>query len=281
MTSFIKYPRTPHLRGSRLQDGDHDLEQVDVADLNGGVLVWEEKIDGANAAFSFNARGALQLQSRGHILQGGAREGQFSLFKAWVETHQTAFRHAIATRYIVFGEWCYAKHTVFYDRLPHYFLEFDVLDRETGRFLSTPARRRLLDGLPIVSVPVVHKGAVPGKSAKLPGKREASGIGALIRPSPYKSPRWREALDAAAASSGQDPARVRRETDGSDRAEGLYLKHEDGDRVIGRYKFVRADFLQAIASSGSHWQDRPVIPNGLAPGVDLFAVSVSPESSLP
>jgi hypothetical protein len=269
MTHFIKYPRTPHLRGSRLQDGDHDLEQVDIEGLSSGALVWEEKVDGANAAFSFTAAGALQLQSRGHVLQGGAREGQFSLFKAWVETHQPAFRDVLEARYIVYGEWCYAKHTVFYDRLPHYFLEFDVFDRETGWFLSTPARRRLLAGLPLVPVPVVHKGAVPGTAAK----RGASGIRALIKPSLYKSQGWRAALDAAAAGSGQDPARVRIETDGSDLAEGLYLKHEDGDRVIGRYKFVRADFLQAIESSGSHWQDRPVIPNGLAPGVDLFATS--------
>jgi hypothetical protein len=276
MTTFIKYPRTPHLRGSRLQDGDHDLEQVDLASLTGGVLVWEEKVDGANAAFSFDVHGAPLLQSRGHILQGGAREGQFSLFKAWVETHQDAFRQAIRTRYIVFGEWCYAKHTVFYDHLPHYFLEFDVFDRERGSFLSTPARRRVLEGLPIVPVPVVHKGAVPGAVPGKGGKREASGVRALITPSLYKSQGWREALDTAAAGSGQDPARVRSETDGSNLAEGVYLKHEDGDRVIGRYKFVRADFLQAIASSGSHWQDRPVIPNGLAPGVDLFAASVLP-----
>jgi hypothetical protein len=244
MTDFIKYPRTPHLRGSRLQAGDHDLGQVDLADLSGGALVWEEKVDGANAAFSFTAQGAPQLQSRGHVLQGGAREGQ-------------------------------SKHTVFYDRLPHYFLEFDVFDQEAGCFLSTPARRRLLAGLPIVPVPVVHKGAGPSAAPGKGAKRGASGIHALIKPSLYKSPRWRESLDAAAASSGQDPARVRLETDGSDLAEGLYLKHEDGDRVIGRYKFVRADFLQAIASSGSHWQDRPVIPNGLAPGVDLFAASLS------
>jgi RNA ligase len=275
MTDFIKYPRTPHLCGSRLQDGDHDLEQVDVADLSGGALVWEEKVDGANAAFSFTAQGAPQLQSRGHVLQGGAREGQFSLFKAWVETHQGAFRQAIATRYIVFGEWCYAKHTVFYDRLPHYFLEFDVFDREMGHFLSTPARRRLLAGLPIVPVPVVHKGAVPSAVPGKGAKRGTSGIPILIKPSLYKSQSWRESLDAAAAGSGQDPARVRFETDDSDLAEGIYLKHEDGDRVIGRYKFVRADFLQAIASSGTHWQERPVIPNGLAPGVDLFAASVS------
>jgi len=33
---------------------------------------------------------------------------------------------------------------------------------------------------------------------------------------------------------------------------------------------VRHSFLNSIAASGSHWADRPIVPNGLAPGVDLF-----------
>lgn len=263
MTDFIKYPRTPHLAGSKLQEGDHDLEQVAIGSLSGGAFVWEEKVDGANAAFSFNASGEAQLQSRGHVLRGGAREAQFNLFKAWVETHQDPFRRVIGTRYVVYGEWCFAKHTVFYDRLPHYFLEFDVFDRDTGRFLSTPARHGLLEGLPIVPVPVVHEGRV----------RDMRSIRSLMTRSLYKSPTWREALAEAAQATRQDPARVVAETDASDLAEGLYLKHEQDGQVIGRYKFVRADFLQAIAASGSHWQERPIIANGLAPGVDIFAWS--------
>jgi hypothetical protein len=42
MTNFIRYPGTPHLRGSRLQDGDNDLAQVELADVTGCALVWEE-----------------------------------------------------------------------------------------------------------------------------------------------------------------------------------------------------------------------------------------------
>jgi hypothetical protein len=260
MSDFVKYPRTPHLVGSRLQPGDEDLEQVALSQIVGESLVWEEKIDGANAAFSF-AGGRLQLQSRGHVLRGGAREGQFNIFKAWVETHQTAFRDAIGERYIVYGEWCYAKHTVFYDALPHFFLEFDVFDRERGLFLSTPARQLLLADLPIASVPVVHEG----------GAKTESAMRNLIGRSRFKSEAWREHLVEEARAMGQPPERVKAETDGSDLAEGLYLKGEEGDRVVGRYKFVRADFLQAIAASGSHWQSRPILPNRLAPGIDLFA----------
>ena len=53
--------------------------------------------------------------------------------------------------------------------------------------------------------------------------------------------------------------------------EGLYLKHEEHGRVVARYKYVRAGFLQAVADSGEHWMDRPIEPNRLRAGVDLFA----------
>ena len=47
-----KYPRTPHLEGSRLQPGDEDLSQVPFSYIKGKHLVVEEKIDGANTAVS-------------------------------------------------------------------------------------------------------------------------------------------------------------------------------------------------------------------------------------
>jgi len=75
-----------------------------------------------------------------------------------VETTHPAWHTRFAVlgaRYIMYGEWMYAKHTVFYDRLPHTFLEFDVYDRKARVFLSTKARRALLTGLPIMPVPVV------------------------------------------------------------------------------------------------------------------------------
>lgn len=259
--SFIKYPRTPHLVGSRLQPGDDTSGQIALSDLKGGLLVFEEKLDGANAAVSFDASGQLMLQSRGHVLAGGAREAQFNLFKAWAQTHERWLRRLLGQRFVMYGEWCFAKHTVFYDLLPHYFHEFDIYDKERGVFLSTARRRELLTGLPMVSVPVLHCGTIP-KGAK---------ITSLIAPSLYKSALWREHLETFTHDAGLDAARVRAETEDSDLAEGLYLKHESEDAVIGRYKYVRADFHQAILDSGSHWQDRPILANGLAPGADIFA----------
>ena len=154
-----KYPRTPHLEGSRLQPGDEDLSQIPFETIKGRHLVIEEKCDGANSAVSFDKNGELLLQSRGHYLTGGYRERHYNLMKQWAMIHRDAFYRVLGTRYIMYGEWMYAKHTVFYDALPHYFLEFDILDREIGIFLDTPTRHAMLEKLSVVSVPVLGEGA--------------------------------------------------------------------------------------------------------------------------
>ena len=78
-----KYPRTPHLEGSRLQPGDEDLNQIPFSDIQGRHLAVEEKIDGANSGISFGENGELMLQSRGHYLTGGYRERHYNLMKQW------------------------------------------------------------------------------------------------------------------------------------------------------------------------------------------------------
>jgi hypothetical protein len=266
-----KYPRTPHLEGSRPQPGDDGLEVVPIGDLAGRTVVVEEKVDGANAGISFDAAGRLHLQSRGHFLVGGPRERQFDLFKTWAACHQSALRAALVDRYVVYGEWLYARHAVFYDDLPHYFLEFDVLDTAEGAFLSTDRRRRLLAGLPLVSVPVLFAGTIDG----LPALRR------LLGPSRFKTPAWRERLRQVAAGLGLDPDAVTRESDPSPDVEGLYVKVEEGGRVIHRCKLVRASFAAAILASGSHWLDRPIMPNQLRPDADLYRPADGDEGHSP
>ncbi|HEX6339978.1 RNA ligase family protein [Umezawaea sp.] len=253
---LLKYPRTRHLEGSRLQPGDEDLDSVAFAAIRGRHVVVEEKLDGANVGVGFDADGVLRLQSRGHYLVGGPRERQFARFKAWAAQVRPALWERLGSRYVMYGEWLFAKHTVFYDALPHFFCEFDVVDRETGRFLSTPARAALLDGAPVVSVPVLHSGALDDLRA----------LTALLGPSTCRTPRWREVLREAAGDAGLDPDQVVAETDSDDFMEGLYIKVEDGDETVDRYKWVRRSFLTAIRDSGSHWASRPILPNRLVGG---------------
>ncbi len=256
---LIKYPRTPHLEGSRLQPGDEDLRQVPFDVIAGRHLVVEEKCDGANSAVSFDEHGELLLQSRGHYLTGGWRERHYNLFKQWASVHREALRVVLGSRYVMYGEWLYAKHTVFYDMLPHYFLEFDILDRETGIFLDTPTRHGMLAGLPVVSVPVLAEGAFTDKAT----------LTALLGPSNYIS--GESHLDALRRTSrrlGLDEERQVRETDPLPLMEGLYIKVEEGGQVTDRMKFVRPTFYQAVQLSESHWQSRPIVPNGLAVPVE-------------
>jgi hypothetical protein len=247
-----RYPRTHHLEGSRLQPGDHDLEQVPLATLRGAYCVVEEKLDGANAGMFVGEDGRLRLQSRGHVLTGGAREKHFDLFKQWAHAHAPALLELLADGLTLYGEWLYAKHTIFYDRLPQYFLEFDIRDA-SGAFWSTARRAEHLAGSPVAAVPILWQGVVEDP-ARLPE---------LVGPSLYKSAAWREHLRAAAATAGVDVERCIRETDPSDHAEGLYIKVEDlaTRTVTARYKWVRASFLTAVVDSGSHWLARPIVPN--------------------
>ena len=231
-----KYPRTPHLEGSRLQSGDEDLSQVPFSYIKGKHLVVEEKIDGANTAISFSEDGELLLQSRGHYLTGGYRERHYNLMKQWANIHQDSFFAVLGTRYIMYGEWMYAKHTVYYDILPHYFLEFDIFDREEQIFLSTERRHEMLKDLPVVSVPVLKEGAFQNKEDLI----------SLLGKSNFISENKTETLRATSAKLGLDVERQVRETDASDTMEGLYIKIEENGQVVDRLKYVRASFTQTV-----------------------------------
>lgn len=261
MNQIHKYPRTPHIRGSRLQSGDEDLADVPFEQIAGRRLVVEEKLDGANCAVSFGPDGRLLLQSRGHYLTGGPRERQFDLFKTWAFTYSQAFEAVLGERYVMYGEWLYAKHTVFYNALRHYFLEFDILDRETGEFLSTDRRRDMLAALPMVhSMPVVHEGPL----------QKFEQLKKLIVDSEAIVGDHLADLRRIAEESGLRADQIVAETQPERIMEGLYIKVEADGRVVERYKFVRWGFVQALVGSDSHWMDRPIVPNQLREGADLF-----------
>lgn len=260
---LVKYPRTHHIEGSRIQPGDEDLDAVPFKSIKLRNLIVEEKMDGANSAISFDREGHLYLQSRGHFLTGGHREKHFDLLKKWANAHKIALHRCLSDRYIAFGEWLYAKHTIFYDKLPHYWLEFDVYDRVEKVFLSTPRRNELFAGSPVQSVKVLHSGPLGAIRELL----------ALMGQSKFISSNHLAMLKENCRRSGFFEERILKETDTSSDMEGLYIKVEEGGIVKERLKLVRQSFLSAVLSSESHWLDRPIIPNLLLEGADIFEVS--------
>ena len=253
MENIIKYPRTPHLQGSNLQKGDEDLNQIPFDSIKGKYLVIEEKIDGANCGVSFSSTGELLLQSRGHFLRGGYRERHYDLFKTWAYSLSSEFYQVLGTRYLMYGEWLYAKHKIYYDSLPSYFMEFDIYDKENKVFLSTERRREMLKNLPVHSVPVLGTGRF----------KKSDEVLKYLGNSLYKSENWEENFKSQIEKLGLDLQEQLLQSDNSPLMEGLYIKIEEDGEVVDRLKYVRNSFNQGIQESDTPWLNRVIIPNGL------------------
>jgi hypothetical protein len=239
---FVKYPRTPHLFGSTGTDDDKHLGEADsrrfLADLS---LIVEEKLDGTNVGVHFTGEGTMVIQCRGHLITEGMHP-QYDLFKQWAAVKRPVLEDRLADRFILFGEWVYARHSVLYRQLPHYFFEFDIYDKQSGDFLSLKRRLALLAGTGIHTVPVLHVGVL-----------DREQLGALIGPSRFDS-------------EFEDPLKKR--TDHL--MEGLYLRTEADGVVTGRAKFVRPEFIEKV-KQGEHWQHQIMTVNRLEEGADIWS----------
>jgi len=259
MDQPVRYPRTLHLDGSGLGTTRSGRDRLAWKELVGRNVVIEEKMDGSETSVEFDADLEPVVRFRGNPLdlasRGGA-ERTFNGLKDWFAANAEAFFDVIGDRYRVYGEWLHTCHRVFYDALPCHFLEFDILDRQTGIFLDTPSRRALLEALPFVSsVHVLFEGVAS------PSAHPSS----LVGPSRFKSRYWEDNARRAAEVSGQDPSAFLARIDPLDLAEGVYGKVEEEGRVTARFKWVRPDFVRAIVDGGTHWKDMPPIPNLLSP----------------
>lgn len=249
---ILKYPRTPHLEGSRLQEGDHDLSQIPFKNILNRYIVVEEKIDGANCAISFDDNANLLIQSRGHYLTGGIKERDYNLLKQWANENRELFFNVLTDRYIMYGEWMYVKHAIFYDSLPAYFMEFDIYDRVNQVFLSTDERRKFTEKLGVQSVPVLKAGVFKNKKEILD----------LIKDSNYISENHIENLKLMAEKAGVDSEEICAQTEKSRTMEGLYIKVEENGVVTNRVKFVRASYKQQV-NEPENWHARKIITNML------------------
>ncbi|MDB6066215.1 MAG: ligase, partial [Pedosphaera sp.] len=238
---FVKYPRTPHLFGSKGTDDDKRLgRKQSEAFIRDSSLIVEEKLDGTNVGIHFTAAGRMVLQCRGHEITEGMHP-QYDLFKQWTSVKRSMLEETLKNRFILFGEWMYARHSVHYRALPHYFFEFDIYDKDAACFLDLERRKALLEDGGIHTVPVIHRG--PADLDKL---TELIGISAYD-------------------SSFENPATGKR--DGL--MEGIYLRTEAEGKVTGRAKIVRPEFVEKVKQS-EHWQHEAMVPNLLAPGVEIW-----------
>lgn len=211
---FFRFPHTPHL--AWLGDGqprqDKVLSSDEARDLLSHQVVVEEKVDGANIGLSLDESGVLRIQNRGAFLSRDLAHPQFAPLFRWIEPRRFALTQALSPGIIMFGEWCYAQHSVRYTRLPDWLLVFDVYDPVQKKFWSTSRRDAFAADLGLTLVPRIGAGR----------------------------------FDLRSLQKLMGPSRV-----GDGPAEGLYVRWEDDLWLQGRAKLVRKEFVQAIGEHWS------------------------------
>jgi len=226
MTSFFRFPHTPHLAwlgtGQPRKDKVLIAEEVDA--LLAADVVVEEKVDGANVGFSTTEDGVLLVQNRGSYLLPGACPPQFRPLWPWLKLRREALVDALQPDLILFGEWALAVHSVHYSALPDWFLGFDVFDRTAARFWGTGRRNNLIEQLGLQHVPRLDNSRHNRRSLE-----ELLTISRL----------------------------------GSAAPEGIVIRKEQQGWTIGRAKLVRAEFTQAMET---HWSRGPFRRNALEVG---------------
>ncbi len=230
------------------------VERLPLSTLAGQQVVIEEAFDGADAELGFDARGELRLASKGRPLAGGFGERPFIPLKIWALAHEHRLMERLGDRLALHGAWTYAMRRVWYDRLPHYFIATELVDRDSGHCLSTSRRLALLEGSPVLSAPVLYAGPMP---------THPQWLEPLLRASLAASTDWRRAFEAVAIRESLPAALWQSRADRSGPAAGLIVKVEDDRQVLARYRLVQsADEGPSPLPS--------LLPNALAGGADLF-----------
>ena len=231
MIDFVKFPRTPHL----LWQGDDPPRDDKVMRfkerdlfLSGQVpVIVQEKVDGANLGISVDEDGKIMTQSRGDYFGPCVfrkSHPQFNPLWAWIAEREDALRTILGTDRILFGEWLFAEHSIHYDRLPDWFLAFDIFDRRLPAFIDWDECKALFRAMGVKHVPeiaIVHE----------PSKELLVGI--------------------ADSSSCLRIEGV---------MEGIYLRIYLAGINYARAKIVNPDFTQAI---DEHWTKGPLVKNEL------------------
>ncbi len=219
MSDFFRFPHTPHIDwlGDGMPRDDKVLTEPEIEALLAQPIRVEEKLDGANLGISLRATGELRAQNRGqYLLEPFA--GQFSRLNSWLGQHQYTLCDNLQSDWIVFGEWCAARHSLDYDNLPDWFVVFDVYDRTEQKFWSCARRNALAEKLGLAVVPTLYQGA-----ATLPELKELLA---------HASSRYREG-----------------------NPEGIVMRQDSELWCEARAKLVRADFAQSIEE---HWRSRAI-----------------------
>jgi hypothetical protein len=143
-----KYNRTFHFPFSPGATSD-DKIAASMEKLIGAPIVLTEKVDGSNVSLETNG-----CYARTHA--GPPTHKSFDMLKVL----HSAVRFQIPNNIQLFGEWCYAKHSIEYSELPGYFLLFNVRNLESSTWDAWEYVEQWAHEIDVSTVPVLYKGTV-------------------------------------------------------------------------------------------------------------------------
>ena len=189
------------------------LHQVDDSILSSESLFVEEKVDGANCGMALIddhpvIRNRTHVLNKGYVKKNTPAKLQFRPAWNWFYKNKKKFEQLESFGSLaLYGEWLWALHGIHYDKLPDWFIVYDIYERDTERYLSPSHRRAILNPIGFTSIPLLHKGPIT--------QEELQDL--CQQPSVYSS---------------------------SDQREGVYLKTGDDFYTLDRCKLLREGYVQ-------------------------------------
>lgn len=225
------YPKTNHLAFSK------EKEVLDIDDkksflhLENKKIVIEEKVDAQAIGIFFND-GLLYLLFRSQYY---CPEKNITLPKElhncyqYFKDNEELFFEILLENKIMYGEWMEYTHTINYDKLPSYFLEYDIYCKEKGFFLSTNKRKELLNSYKEIQSIYVHEEL-----------------------NPFNYEKFKDLINTNKLSQYANNLLH----------EGFYIKVENNEQVLERFKWIEPKFFNDVIAS-KHWREKSLKRNFL------------------
>jgi hypothetical protein len=150
MHNSQKYPRTMHLPFSPGSTSDDKFMTNEVFnEFAGHELVYTEKLDGSNVCLT-----SSDVFSRSH----NGPPGHISFDR--LKLLHSVIRNNILDDLSIFGEWCFAVHSIKYSMLQHHLNVFGIRDDLTGEWWDWDDVSGYAGSIGVPTVPVILRGAV-------------------------------------------------------------------------------------------------------------------------
>lgn len=214
-----KYNRTFHLPWSKGATND-DKIAPSVDSLLNQPLIITEKMDGSNTS----------LEASGCFARTHAAPPNHPSFDALKALH-ASIKYIIPENLQIFGEWCFALHSIPYDALPGYFMTFGIrhLGGQKPWWYDWAQVEQWSAKIGLPTVPVVWKGFVASEET-------LKNLTEKLSKQPSVCGQVREGLVV--------------------RIEGCF---NDSDFSKSVMKWVRKNHVQ----TSDHWKDQEIIKNKL------------------